>query len=102
MADRQSRVVAALNFLTGEGIAYHLDGCDQSAIDALINDYFTAPSANEESNSSDSEGMTVLQIKFGNINLWLIDEKVTSSTSTSTHVNGCPMDTGNAFNIIVE
>ena len=29
MADRQDRVVAALNFLTGEGIAYHPDGCDQ-------------------------------------------------------------------------
>ena len=56
MADHQDRVVAALNFLTGEGIAYHPDGCDQDTL-ALINNYFSARSTNEESGSSDSEGL---------------------------------------------
>ena len=55
MANHQDRVVAALNFLTGEGIGYHPDGCDQETL-ALINDYFSAPMVDEESGSSDSEG----------------------------------------------
>ena len=40
MADSRSRVVSALNHLTGEGISYYPDGCDHSAIEALIQDYF--------------------------------------------------------------
>ena len=59
MADREDRVVAALNFLTGEGIGYHPDGCDQETL-ALINDYFSAPKADEESVSSDSEGLAAV------------------------------------------
>ena len=56
MADRQDRVVAALNFLTGEGIDYCPDGCEQDTL-ALITNYFSELSANEESESSDSEGL---------------------------------------------
>ena len=59
MADRQDRVVAALNFLTGEGIGYHPDGCDQETL-ALINDYFSAPNMEDESGSSDSEGLALV------------------------------------------
>ena len=40
MADSRSRVVSALNHLTGEGISYYPDGCDHSAIEALIQEYF--------------------------------------------------------------
>ena len=40
MADSRSRVASALNFLTGEGISYQPDGCDNSALEALIEDYF--------------------------------------------------------------
>ena len=40
MADSHSRVVSALNFLTGEGISYHPDGVDHSTLEALITDYF--------------------------------------------------------------
>ena len=58
MADREDRVVAALNFLTGEGIGYHPDGCDQETL-ALINDYFSAPNMKDESGSSDSEGLAL-------------------------------------------
>ena len=58
MADCQDRVVAVLNFLTGEGIEYHLD-CDQETL-ALINDYFSTPKSNEESRSSDSEGLALV------------------------------------------
>ena len=61
MADHQDRVVAALNFLTGEGIGYHPDGCNQET-PALIKDYFSAPKADEESGSSDSEGFAVVLI----------------------------------------
>ena len=56
MVDHQDRVVAALNFLMGEGIGYHPNGCDQETL-ALINDYFSAPTLDEESGSSDSEGL---------------------------------------------
>ena len=58
-ADRQDRVVAALNFLTGEGIVYHPDGCDEETL-ALINDYFSAPNTKDESGSSDSEGLALV------------------------------------------
>ena len=63
MADREDRVVTALNFLTGEGIGYHPDDCDQETL-AFINDYFSAPKADEESGSSDSEGLAAVLIYF--------------------------------------
>ena len=59
MADRQDRVVVALNFLTGEGIDYHPNGCDQEML-ALINDYFSTPKSNEESRSLHSEGLALV------------------------------------------
>ena len=40
MADSRSRVVSALNFLTGEGICYHPDGVQHTELEALIEDYF--------------------------------------------------------------
>ena len=33
-----NRIVAALNFLTGEGIDYYPDNCDDKSIEALIFD----------------------------------------------------------------
>ena len=59
MADRQGRVVAVLNFLTGEGIDYHPDGCNQKTL-AFIKDYFSASKSNEESVSLDSEGLALI------------------------------------------
>ena len=59
MADRQDRVVAALHFVTGEGIVYHPDGCDEETL-ALINDYFSAPNTKDESGSSDSGGLALV------------------------------------------
>ena len=59
MADRQDRVIAALNFLTGEGIAYPSDGCNKEML-ALINDYFSGPNTKDESGSSDSEGLALV------------------------------------------
>ena len=41
MADSRSRVVSALNFLTAEGISYPPDGCNHSALEALIDEYST-------------------------------------------------------------
>lgn len=64
MADSRSRVASALNFLTGEGICYHPDGVQHTALEALIEDYFN--SGNDEivvdsSDESDhnSDGMTI-------------------------------------------
>ena len=57
MADSRTRVVSALNFLTGEGISYCPDGCDHSALEALIEDYFGGngndESSDEGAHSSD-------------------------------------------------
>ena len=67
MADSRSRVVSALNFLTGEGISYHPDGVEHTALEALIEDYFN--NGNDEttddssSNESDNEGYYNCAIK---------------------------------------
>ena len=61
MADSCSRVVSALNFLTGEGISYQPDGCNHSALEALIDEYFN-DSGNDDSNDESarsSEGLTI-------------------------------------------
>ena len=44
------RVLSALNFLTGEGVNHYPDGCDGSAIEALITDYFNEGHSEDESN----------------------------------------------------
>ena len=67
MADSRSRVASALNFLTGEGISYHPDGVEHTALEALIKDYFN--NGNDEtaddssSNESDNEGYYNCAIK---------------------------------------
>ena len=53
MATR-NRVAAALNFLTGEGIEYCPDTCDDKSIEAFILDYFDG-SGNDDGIGSDSE-----------------------------------------------
>ena len=53
MATRD-RVAAALNFLTGEGVEYSPDSCDDKSIEALILDYFDG-SGNDEGSGSNSE-----------------------------------------------
>lgn len=62
MADSQSRVVAALNYLTGEGVSYYPDGCDHGMLEALINDYFDSLNGNDESSDDsdqDSKGVAL-------------------------------------------
>ena len=44
-----ARVLSALNFLTGEGVNYFPEGCDGSAIEALITDYFNEGQSDDES-----------------------------------------------------
>ena len=46
------RVVAALNFLTGEGVDYYSNNCNEKDIGALISDYFES-NGNDESDGSD-------------------------------------------------
>ena len=58
MADCQHRVIAALNFIMGKGIDYHSNGCDHGTL--VLNDYFSAPKSNKESESSDSEGLALI------------------------------------------
>ena len=36
----RNRVVAALNFITGEGVDYYPDNCNEKDIGVLISDYF--------------------------------------------------------------
>ena len=60
MADSQSRVAAALNNLTGEGVSFYPDGCDHSALEALINNYSNSSNGNGESSGEsddNSEGV---------------------------------------------
>ena len=69
MADRQHRVIAALNFIMGKVIDYHSNGCDHGTLvlndyfsapkSLVLNDYFSAPKSNKESRSSDSEGLAL-------------------------------------------
>ena len=51
-----NRVVAALNFLTGEGVDYYPDNCNEKDIGALISDYFKS-NGNDESDGSDCESL---------------------------------------------
>ena len=59
MADSRTRVASALNFLTGEGVSYQPDGCDFTALEALIQEYFNGndgvndDSSNESANNSE-------------------------------------------------
>ena len=67
MADSRSRVASALNFLTGEGISYHPDGVEHTALEALIEDYFNngndITADDSSSNESDNEGYYNCTIK---------------------------------------
>ena len=63
MATSKDRVLTALNFLAGEGIDYYLSGCNDSAIEAFINDYFndgsaSASESDDESDHSDNQGFS--------------------------------------------
>ena len=52
----RNRVVAALNFLTGEGVDYYPDNCNEKDIGALISDYFES-NGSDESDGSDCESL---------------------------------------------
>ena len=96
MADREDRVVAALNFLTGEGIGYHPDGCDQETL-ALINDILARL---RQTKNPDPRIVKVwLQFWFilnHKTPLWLVDETVRGKES-NTPINDCLIDTGNPW-----
>ena len=51
----KDRVLSALNFLTGEGVSYYWDGVESNQVEALISDYFDAPTDDEEDHRSDDE-----------------------------------------------
>ena len=54
MASRD-RVLSALNFITGEGINYYWDGVEGNDVEALISDYFDAPTDDEDDHMNDDE-----------------------------------------------
>ena len=54
MASRD-RVLSALNFITGEGVNYYWDGVDGNDVEALISDYFDAPTDDEDDHMNDDE-----------------------------------------------
>ena len=47
-------VVVALNFLTGEGVDYYSDNCNEKDLGVLISDFFES-NGNDESDGSDCE-----------------------------------------------
>ena len=47
-------LVVALNFLTGEGVGYYPDNCNDKDIGALISDYIKS-NGNDENNRSDCQ-----------------------------------------------
>ena len=53
----KDRVLSALNFLTGEGVSYYWDGVESNQVEALISDYFDAPTDDddEDDHRSDDE-----------------------------------------------
>ena len=55
MATTKDRLLTALNFLASEGIDYYPSGCNDSVIEALINDYFNDGSASRNDDTSDDE-----------------------------------------------
>lgn len=55
MSSTKERVISALNFLSGEGIDYYPSGCNDNAIEALINDYFNDGSASGNDDTSDDD-----------------------------------------------
>ena len=59
------RVLSALNFLTGEGVNYYHDGCDGSAIEALIADYFNEGPDDDSDDESDhrNEGKNAILLE---------------------------------------
>ena len=55
------RVLSALSFLTGEGVNQYPDGCDSSATEAFITDYFNEGPSDDESDDESNhrnEGKT--------------------------------------------
>ena len=52
----RNRVVAALNFLTSEGVDYFPDNCNEKDIGVLISDYFES-NRNDESDGSDCKSL---------------------------------------------
>jgi len=55
----RDRVLTALNFLAGEGIDYYPSGCNDNAIEALINDG-SNDTSDDESDHSDDQGYFLL------------------------------------------
>ena len=52
------RVLSTLNFFTGEGVNHYPDGCDRSAIEALVSDYLNKGHSNDKTTT----GMKIKQI----------------------------------------
>ena len=62
----QSRVVTALNFLTDEGVSFYPDGCDHSAMEVLINNYFDLSNGNDNSSDDDDHnGGASMKLIYG-------------------------------------
>jgi len=62
MASRD-RVLSALNFITGEGVNYYCDGVDGNDVEALISDYFDAPTDDEDNHmKAKMSATTVLKV----------------------------------------
>ena len=91
LADSRSRVVSALNFLTGEGICYHPDGVQHTELEALIEDYFNDGNDEMIDDSSDesdhnNEGLNATW-SYCNNSMTSDEQKMSEHVVNNTPVN---------------
>ena len=76
----KDRVLSALNFLTGEGVSYYWDGVESNQVEALISDYFDAPTDDEDHRSDDESEEECDHRNEGNNLITLINEWLNKNT----------------------
>ena len=70
----RNRVVAVLNFITGEGVDYYPDNCNEKDIGALISDYFE--NVNDDCDESDCESADESNHRNEGAKLILVNNKI--------------------------
>ena len=77
----RNQVVAALNFITGEGVDYYPDNCNEKDIRALISDYFE--NGNDECDESDCKSADESNHRNEGAKLILVNNKIINYTGNT-------------------